>query len=121
MTITGLDGRYQRVNRSFAEMVGRDRYELIGVAVREITHPDDVDADIEAMARMASGEQDSYRTEKRYVRPDGTVVWTQLAVKLVSNDVGPSHFLSQMIDISERKAFEDALATSEERFRSLSA
>jgi diguanylate cyclase (GGDEF)-like protein/PAS domain S-box-containing protein len=121
MTITGLDGRYQRVNRSFAEMVGRDRYELIGVAVREITHPDDVDADIEAMARMASGEQDSYRSEKRYVRPDGSVVWTQLAVKLVSDDAGPSHFLSQMIDISERKAFEDALATSEERFRSLSA
>jgi diguanylate cyclase (GGDEF)-like protein/PAS domain S-box-containing protein len=121
MTITGLDGRYQRVNRSFAEMVGRDRYELIGVAVREITHPDDVDADIEAMARMASGEQDSYRSEKRYVRPDGSGVWTQLAVKLVSDDAGPSHFLSQMIDISERKAFEDALATSEERFRSLSA
>jgi diguanylate cyclase (GGDEF)-like protein/PAS domain S-box-containing protein len=121
MTITGLDGRYQRVNRSFAEMVGRDRYELIGVAVREITHPDDVDADIEAMARMASGEQDSYRSEKRYVRPDGSVVWTQLAVKIVSDEVGPSHFLSQMIDISERKAFEDALATSEERFRSLSA
>jgi diguanylate cyclase (GGDEF)-like protein/PAS domain S-box-containing protein len=121
MTITGLDGRYQRVNRSFAEMVGRDRYELIGVAVREITHPDDVDADIEAMARMASGEQDSYRSEKRYVRPDGSVVWTQLAVKLVSDDAGPSHFLSQMIDISERKAFEEARATSEERFRSLSA
>jgi diguanylate cyclase (GGDEF)-like protein/PAS domain S-box-containing protein len=120
MTITGLDGRYQRVNRAFAEMVGRDRYELIGVAVREITHPGDVDADIEAMARMASGEQDSYRSEKRYVRPDGSVVWTQLAVKLVSDNAGPSHFLSQMIDISERKAFEDALATSEERFRSLS-
>jgi len=121
MTITGLDGRYQRVNRSFAEMVGRDRFELIGVAVREITHPDDADADIEAMARMAAGDQDSYSAEKRYVRPDGSVVWTQLAVKIVSDDVGPSHFLSQMIDISERKAFEDALATSEERFRSLSA
>ena len=121
MTITGLDGRFQRVNRSFADMVGRDRYELIGVAVREITHPEDADADVDALARMASGEQDGYTAEKRYVRPDGSVVWTQLAVKLVRERDEPLHFLSQMIDISERKAFEEALATSEERFRSLSA
>jgi diguanylate cyclase (GGDEF)-like protein/PAS domain S-box-containing protein len=121
MTITGLDGRFQRVNRSFADMVGRDRYELIGVAVREITHPEDADADVDALARMASGEQDGYSAEKRYVRPDGSVVWTQLAVKLVRERDEPLHFLSQMIDISERKAFEEALATSEERFRSLSA
>src|SRR4051794_408631 len=121
MTITGLDGRFQRVNRSFADMVGRDRYELIGVAVREITHPEDAGADVDALARMASGEQDGYTAEKRYVRPDGSVVWAQLAVKLVRERDEPLHFLSQMIDISERKAFEEALATSEERFRSLSA
>jgi diguanylate cyclase (GGDEF)-like protein/PAS domain S-box-containing protein len=121
MTITSLDGRLQRVNRSFAAMVGREPSELIGVAVRDITHPDDADADVKAMARMAAGEQDSYDTEKRYVRPDGTIVWSRLAVSLVHDDGEPSHFLSQMIDISDRKAFEEALATSEERFRSLSS
>ena len=102
-------------------MVGRERHELEGVAVRDITHPDDADKDIDALARMAAGEQDSYRAEKRYVRPDGAIVWAQLAVTLVHEDGGPLHFLSQMIDISDRKAFEEALATSEERFRSLSA
>jgi diguanylate cyclase (GGDEF)-like protein/PAS domain S-box-containing protein len=121
MTITGLDGRFQRVNRSFAAMVGREQSELVGVAVRDITHPDDANADVEAMARMAAGEQDSYDAEKRFVRPDGTIVWSRLAVTLVHADDAPSHFLSQMIDISDRKAFEEALATSEERFRSLSS
>jgi diguanylate cyclase (GGDEF)-like protein/PAS domain S-box-containing protein len=121
MTITGLDGRFQRVNRRFAQMVGRERHELEGVAVRAITHPDDADRDIDAFARMAAGEQDSYRTEKRYVRPDGSIVWVQLEVALVHEDDAPLHFLAQMIDISDRRAFEEALATSEERFRSLSA
>src|SRR4051794_21407142 len=121
MTITGLDGRYQRVNRSFAAMVGREQEDLVGLAVRDITHPDDVDADASAMERMARGEQQSHDSEKRYVRPDGSVVWARHAVRLVSAGGEPSHFLSQMIDISERKLFEEALATSEERFRSLSS
>jgi len=121
MTITGLDGRYQRVNRAFADMVGRDQEELVGVTIREITHPDDAAADAIAIERMIRGEQQSYRTEKRFVRPDGTIVWASLVATLVHEPGGPSHFLAQMIDISDRKVFEQALATSEERFRSLSA
>src|SRR3954453_23553461 len=121
MTITGLDGRYQRVNRAFADMVGRDQDELVGVAIRDITHPDDTEADTTAFERLIRGEQQTYRTEKRFVRPDGTIVWATLVATLVHEQGAPSHFLAQMIDISERKLFEDALATSEERFRSLSA
>jgi diguanylate cyclase (GGDEF)-like protein/PAS domain S-box-containing protein len=121
MTITGLDGRYQRVNRAFADMVGRDQDELVGVGIRDITHPDDAAADTAAFERMIRGEQQTYRTEKRFVRPDGTIVWTTLVATLVHEQGAPSHFLAQMIDISERKLFEEALATSEERFRSLSA
>jgi diguanylate cyclase (GGDEF)-like protein/PAS domain S-box-containing protein len=121
MTITGLDGRFVRVNRSFAELVGRPQEELAGVAVRDITHPEDANRDLAAMQRMTNGEADTYRTEKRYLRPDGTIVWATLAVTLVRDENGPSHFLSQMIDISDRKRFEEALASSEERFRSLSA
>src|SRR4051812_15882356 len=108
MTITGLDGRFQRVNRTFAAMVGREPGELLGMAVRDITHGDDLEADLAAMVRMAAGDQDTYGTEKRYVRPDGTIVWVRLAVTLVWDDGQPSHFLSQMIDISDRKAFEEA-------------
>jgi diguanylate cyclase (GGDEF)-like protein/PAS domain S-box-containing protein len=121
MTITSLDGRFQRVNRSFAALVAREQADLVGVAVRDITHPDDADADVAAMQAMASGAKDSYDVEKRYVRPDGTIVWARLAVRLVHAGGEPSHFLSQMIDISDRKLFEEALATSEERFRSLSS
>ena len=121
MTITSLEGRYLRVNRSFAAMVGRAREDLVGAHVRDVTHPDDAAADEDAIANMAAGRQDSHEVEKRYLRPDGEVVWARLGVTVVTVGGEPSHFLSQVVDISDRKAFEEALATSEERFRSLSA
>jgi diguanylate cyclase (GGDEF)-like protein/PAS domain S-box-containing protein len=121
MTIVDLEGRFLRVNRSFAAMVGRDQSELVGVPVRDITHPEDVEADRTALAALVAGEIESHNREKRYVRPDGTIVWARLAVTLVRDGDAPSHVLAQTIDISERKVFEEALATSEERFRSLSA
>ncbi len=71
--------------------------------------------------RIASGEQDHHQSEKRFVRPDGTIVWANVTITLVRVGGEPSHLLSQTIDISDRKRFEEALATSEERFRSLSA
>ena len=70
---------------------------------------------------MLAGEADSHHREKRYLRPDGTVVWASLAVMIVREGGEPSHLLAQTIDITDRKVFEEALATSEERFRSLSA
>ncbi|TML08410.1 MAG: PAS domain S-box protein [Actinobacteria bacterium] len=121
MTITSLEGRYLRVNRSFAAMVGRAREDLVGAHVRDVTHPDDAAADEDAIANMAAGRQDSHEVEKRYLRPDGEVVWARLGVTVVTVGGEPSHFLTQVVDISDRKAFEEALATSEERFRSLSA
>jgi len=121
MAVVDLDGRFLRVNRSFAAMVGREQSALVGVQVSDITHPEDVGADRTALDALVAGEVDSHDGEKRYVRPDGTVVWARLAVTLVRNGNDPSHVLAQTIDISERKEFEEALATSEERFRSLSA
>ena len=54
MTITSLEGRYLRVNRSFAAMVGRAREDLVGAHVRDVTHPDDAAADEDAIANMAA-------------------------------------------------------------------
>jgi diguanylate cyclase (GGDEF)-like protein/PAS domain S-box-containing protein len=121
MAVVGLDGRFLRVNRSFAAMVGREQSALVGAHASDITHPDDVDADRTALDALVAGDVDSHDGEKRYVRPDGTIVWARLAVTLVRDGDEPSHVLAQTIDISERKVFEEALATSEERFRSLSA
>jgi diguanylate cyclase (GGDEF)-like protein/PAS domain S-box-containing protein len=122
MAITGIDGRFVRVNRSLATMLGREPHELSGVLVADVTHPSHLGADRDAMRALAAGELATYRAEKRYLRADGTEAWVSLSASVVRDaDGAPMYFLSQMTDIGERRAAERALAQSEDRFRTLAA
>ena len=69
---------------------------------------------------MTRGEVSTYSREKRYLRKDGSIVWVNLAVNVVKGAGGqPSHVISVVEDISDRKEAEEKLRKSEERFRSL--
>jgi diguanylate cyclase (GGDEF)-like protein/PAS domain S-box-containing protein len=111
MSLTSTDGRFIRVNRALAEIIGVTPEELTGQLVRDVTHPDDVETDVEAMRAMASGEVPEYAREKRYVRPDGTVVWVALNVSVMRDQAGGAlYFVSQMRDITELRTTERYLA-----------
>jgi diguanylate cyclase (GGDEF)-like protein/PAS domain S-box-containing protein len=110
MAITSQDGRFQRVNRALAGLLGYTQAELEGRHVTSLTHPEDRAADSEAIASMARGETDSYRTEKRYLHANGEAVWATLSSTLVrSKDGAPLYFLSQMQDVTERRHHEAEL------------
>jgi diguanylate cyclase (GGDEF)-like protein/PAS domain S-box-containing protein len=122
MSITGLDGRFVRVNHSLAEILGRTPEDLTGVHVMEVTHPDHHAADREGMRALLEGELSVYRTEKRYVRTGGKEAWVSLDVSVVRDaDGAPVHYLAQMTDIGARRAAEEARAESERRFRTLAS
>ena len=119
MALVGLDGRFLRVNRALPEIVGYDSQTLLGLTFQDITHPDDLDADLELVRQVVAGELRSYRMEKRYVRADGKHRWVLLSVSLVRDESGePLYFVSQIEDITERRRSEDALREAEDRFRS---
>jgi PAS domain S-box-containing protein len=117
----GPDGRWLRVNRKLCDIVGYSPDELLARTFQDITHPDDLEADLAQVRRLLAGEIATYSMEKRYFRKDGSLVWINLTVSLVRTPGGqPKYFISVVEDITEQKQVRDALRESEERLRTLS-
>ncbi|MGH3145048.1 MAG: PAS domain S-box protein [Rubrobacter sp.] len=104
----GIDGRWLRVNPRLCEIVGYSQEELLARTFQDITHPDDLDADLERVRRLLAGELRTYTTEKRYVKKEGSEVWVNLTVSLVRDAAGePGYFIAVVEDISGRKKAEE--------------
>ena len=103
-------GRFLRVNRRFCDIVGYTREEILTRSFQDITHPDDLEANLAYIGRMLKGEIETYSMEKRYFRKDGSIVWVYLTVSLMWDEAGkPLHFISAVEDISRRKQVEEEL------------
>ena len=110
MALIGLDGSWFRVNRRVCEITGYPAEELLRKTFQDITHPDDLEADLEQVQSLLHDQIRDYQMEKRYIRADGSTVWIMLSVSLVRDADGePLHFISQIEDISERKRMEKRL------------
>ncbi|HET7198356.1 MAG TPA: PAS domain S-box protein, partial [Burkholderiales bacterium] len=118
MAHVGLDGRLLRVNRRLTEILGRTEAELIGLSVKEISHPEDRDVTDRQRARVRGGEIGVAHFEKRYLRADGAVVWVDLAVALArAGDGTPLYEIAVFDDITERKHAEAALHAAHEELK----
>ena len=101
--IDSLTGQIHEVNDRFAAIAGRSRAEMATIDWMEITHPDDVQEDLDNMARLNAGEIPGFQMNKRYLHPDGAVVWISMTIAPVTREPGqgPRH-LCMIEDISER-------------------
>jgi PAS domain S-box-containing protein len=115
MALVSPQGRWLQVNPVLCEILGYSPRELLATTFQAVTHPDDLEWDLSQVERLLDGAGDSYEIEKRYIRPDGSAVWTLLDVSLVRENSGeksgeaagaPKYFISQVQDISHRKAAE---------------
>ncbi|RYU60811.1 PAS domain S-box protein [Methylolobus aquaticus] len=118
--ISSLTGRIHEANQRFAEIAERPREQLAALDWMQITHPDDVQADLTQMARLNAGEITEFRMNKRYLRPDGSVVWINMTIAPVGINIGqgPTH-VCMIEDITARIDAETALQRSEEQHRLL--
>ncbi len=113
---TDFTGRFTLVNDRYCAIVGRTREELLSLRMQDITHPDDVSAHAEQFHALVQGGP-SFVVEKRYLRPDGSMVWVYNDVASVRDSHGQvSHVVAAVTDITERKRAGEALRQSEERF-----
>jgi PAS domain S-box-containing protein len=125
----GADGRWLRVNErlcailgygrdEMCEIVTNTRDELIATTFQEITHPEDLEAELRDVRRVLAGEMNAYSMEKRYLRPDGQAVWVYQTVSLVRDASGDTkYFLAFVEDISKRKLADERLRSLENQGR----
>ncbi len=108
--ISDLDGLPIRVNPAACLFFERPKEALIGQRWAEFTHPDEVPLGKAVLGRLAAGH-DTYEDERRYMRPDGSIVWALTHVTLVRDAGGePEYFFVQLQDITGRKLMEHELA-----------
>jgi PAS domain S-box-containing protein len=109
--IDSLTGHIDEVNPRFAEIAGRSMEEMAIIDWMRITHPDDVQEDLDNMALLNAGKISGFHMEKRYLHHDGTPVWINMSIApiLVEDKAHPRH-LCMIEDITERKHVEEKLA-----------
>jgi len=108
MALVGLDGRFLHFNRALCHLVGYSEEELLTRTFQDITHPEDLETDVEQTQRLIRGESDTYQMQKRYFHRQGRVVWILLTVSIVRDqEKQPRFFISQIQDITEWKRAEE--------------
>jgi PAS domain S-box-containing protein len=105
------------VNQAFCDIIGYSKSELQQIKWQTITHPDDIIKSENVIHRILNGEMSSCRWEKRYIHKNGNIVWVATSTVLERDDDGnPLYFITNTIDITDRKQMELALKQSIEKF-----
>jgi two-component system sporulation sensor kinase A len=114
MVLVALNGRFLKANPAICSILGYSELELSTLTFQEITHPEDLVLNLQLTTELLAGKRDSYQMEKRYLHKDGRIVWSLLAVSLAQDEDSHSpFFISQIIDISDRKQAEIELREKE--------
>jgi PAS domain S-box-containing protein len=76
MALVSPEGKWLRVNRAICEITGYSETELLERTFQDITHPDDLDLDLDLanVRKMLAGEIKTYQMEKRYFHKNGSIV-----------------------------------------------
>jgi PAS domain S-box-containing protein len=115
VAVASPEARLVAANPAFAKLLGYSGKELLGMAIRDITHPDDVEKSLIGHAGLREKRAVHLRLENRYVRRDGSVVWADTAATAVRDGSGKTRYVIAMTeDITQRKR-EEALLAGEQR------
>jgi PAS domain S-box-containing protein len=113
--------RFTRVNRKFCDMTGYTEEELLNMTSRDITCPEDRTRDLAEIQKVVKGKAGMWSIEKRYVRKDGKLIWVSVNGAMMRLNGRPHRMVANVVDITERKSFEETLRSHREALRNLAA
>ena len=114
IAITSPEKGWLNVNQHLCNMLGYSLEELKQLTWKDLTHPDDLQADVSKFNQMLAREIDKYSLEKRFIRKDGVIIDTTLSVTCVRLENGTVKTIFAVLqDISERKRAEEQLKRSQ--------
>ncbi len=100
-------GKLIQINQKYCDIVGYSVNDLKRISFQKITYPDDLQADLDKMEELKAGKINDFTMEKRYLRPDGSIVWVNLTVYcLFNSNKQKAHHIAIIEDITKRKAME---------------
>ena len=106
-SLTSVDG-FLRPNKAFCKLMGYSRKDLKEMNWREFTYPDDIKRNEEIITTILNGKKKSLRWEKRFIRKNGEIIWTDISTTLLRDkDANPLYFITTLIDITEKKRSEE--------------
>ena len=110
MALVSKDGNWLKVNKGLCTSLGYSEEELMDLTFQDLTHPEDLDKDLKLLKETIEGKRESYQIEKRYFHKNGDIIYAILTVTVVRKlDGDISHFISQVLDITQRKETEKKL------------
>jgi two-component system CheB/CheR fusion protein len=116
----GLDGSWLDVNEYLSQLLGYSKEELLHLTLQDITHPDDLELDLEYVNQLLEGELNTYHMEKRYLHKNGRILWINLSVILIRDDLDePQYFISIIQDISQIKMLMFELESKKSEFENI--
>ncbi len=118
IAITSPETGWIEANETLCRMLGYDREELTRTTWTSLTHPEDLDIDLAQFNRVLAGDIDGYSIDKRFIRKDGSIIWTSLSVRCVRFSEGRVDYLIALLfDITERKRMGEDLLERDDRLR----
>jgi PAS domain S-box-containing protein len=119
LALVGKDYRFVKVNAALCQMVKYSEASLLQMTFADITHPDDLQADMECAERLFSGEIPFFTLRKRYIKKNGEIIWINLTASIVHDkDGAPIHGLAMVEDITEAKRTQEE-ALSRQKLESI--
>ena len=119
VAVLGLHFRFVHVNKALCKLVDRDEEWLLSHSIRDVVHPEDLERELADHDQLLAGMHEAQEHERRWLKPDGSVVWVQHSTGLLRDERGmPLFFVSHLQDTTEahqakaeltHQAYHDAL------------